>query len=401
MSRFDEYFLMKVEDIEEFVKEKTDFFEKDAKLVVNEIGDGNLNYVFRVVDEMSGKSLIVKHAGASLRIDSSMTASTDRNRIESEILLIQHKQAPGKVPEVYFYDTTMCACIMEDLTGYKMMRTAMLDNEVFPLFADHITDFIVKTQLSTTDVVMNHSEKKELVKSFINPDLCEITEDLVLTEPYNDINGRNSFDEENKAFVEKELYGDKKLSLEVAKLKFNFMNNSQALIHGDLHTGSIFIKPEDTKVFDPEFAFFGPIGYDLGNVIANLEFAWCNGDAKGNREFCEWVENSISQSIDLFIEKADKYIKENATDHMAKTEGFAEWYVSQIIKDTAGYTGTELHRRTIGMAKVKDVTLLEKAQRVRAQKICLLAGKDYIMNSEMIRNGKEFLDVWKRAVQNA
>lgn len=400
MSRFDSYFLMKSEDVIDFVKEKSDFFDKEANLSVKEIGDGNLNYVFRVVEESSGKSVIVKHAGQSLRIDSSMTASTDRNRIESEILLIQHKQAPGKVPEVYYYDTVMCACIMEDLTGYKMMRTAMIDNECFPLFADHVTDFIVKTQLSTTDIVMNHSEKKELVKSFINPDLCEITEDLVLTEPYNDLNQRNSFDEENREFVEKELYQDSKLSLEVAKLKFNFMNNPQALIHGDLHTGSIFIKEDDTRIFDPEFAFFGPIGYDLGNVIANLEFAWCNGYAKNNQEFCEWVEDSIVKTIDLFIEKSKKYILENATDFMAKTKGFEDWYVGELLKDTAGYTGTELHRRTIGMAKVKDVTILEKEDRVVAQRICLLAGKDYILNRESIKTGSQFLEVWKKAVKS-
>lgn len=103
-------------------------------------------------------------------------------------------------------------------------------------------------------------------------------------------------------------------------------------------------------------------------MIANLEFAWCNGDAKGKREFCEWVENSISQTIDLFIEKANKYIKENATDYMAKTEDFSHWYISQIIKDTAAYTGTELHRRTIGMAKVKDVTLLEKNKELEHKK---------------------------------
>lgn len=398
MSKFDKYFLMQTEDISEFVKEKTDFFDKDADLDVKEIGDGNLNYVFRVLDKDTDKSIIVKHAGPSLRIDSTMTASTDRNRIESEILLIQGKQAPGKVPEVFYYDTTMCACIMEDLTGYKMMRTAMVDNEIFPLFADHITDFIVKTQLSTTDVVMDHSEKKALVKSFINPDLCDITEDLVLTEPYNDINKKNSIDEENLAYVDKEIYGDKKLALEVAKLKFNFMNNAQGLIHGDLHTGSIFIKPDDTKVFDPEFAFFGPIGYDLGNVIANLEFAWCNGNANNNEDFCKWIEEAIVDTIDMFTEKALAYIKENATDPMAKTEGFADWYVGKILEDTAGYTGTELHRRTVGMAKVKDVTTLPKEERIKAQKLCLIAGKKYILDRKNILSGEDFLKVWKESL---
>ena len=61
MSRFDTYFLMKEADVIEYVKAKyPDFFAPEAVLTVKEIGDGNLNYVFRVVEEATGKSIIVK-----------------------------------------------------------------------------------------------------------------------------------------------------------------------------------------------------------------------------------------------------------------------------------------------------------------------------------------------------
>ena len=48
------------------------------------------------------------------------------------------------------------------------------------------------------------------------------------------------------------------------------MNKSEALIHGDLHSGSIFISSDKCKVFDSEFAFYGPISYDIGTLYANL-----------------------------------------------------------------------------------------------------------------------------------
>ena len=35
------------------------------------------------------------------------------------------------------------------------------------------------------------------------------------------------------------------------------------------------------------------MGYDIGNVIANMIFAWCNGDAAGAGEFCSWVESVL------------------------------------------------------------------------------------------------------------
>lgn len=56
------------------------------------------------------------------------------------------------------------------------------------------------------------------------------------------------------------------------------MTNAQALLHGDLHTGSVFVRKDSTKVIDPEFAFYGPMGYNVGNVMANLMFAWVNAD---------------------------------------------------------------------------------------------------------------------------
>ncbi len=76
----------------------------------------------------------------------------------------------------------------------------------------------------------------------------------------------------NEDFVRARLYEDEALHGEVAALRNGFMNNAQALIHGDLHSGSIFANEQGIKVIDPEFAFYGPMGYDIGNVIGNLFF---------------------------------------------------------------------------------------------------------------------------------
>lgn len=401
MSRFDTYFLMKTPDALEYAVEKG-YMPAGGKLTAKEIGDGNLNYVFRIVDEDSGKSVIVKQAGEALRISAAMKVSTDRNRIESEILQIQWQYAPGLVPKIFGYDTVMSACVMEDLSDHALMRYALMRHETFPRFADDISTYMVNTLLKTTDVVMEHKAKKDLVKSFINPELCEITEDLVLTEPYNDVNHRNIVFPANAAFVQRELYGDEALHLEIAKIKFEFMNNAQALIHGDLHTGSIFVKQDSTRVFDPEFAFYGPMGYDVGNVVANLIFAYDNGVAAGNDAFCAWTLETIEKTIDLFKEKFLLVFDEAATDTMAKTKGFKEWYLASVLSDTAAYAGTELIRRTVGMAQVKDVTTIaDEQKRAYAERVNVLAAKDYIMHRRDFTTGTAFVDAIKRAAQGA
>ncbi|MFP3043588.1 S-methyl-5-thioribose kinase [Treponema primitia] len=400
MSRFDSYFLMKEADVAEYINEKLDFFASGAQLEVKEIGDGNLNYVFRIREEKTRKSIIVKQAGEALRISAEMKISTDRNRIESEILLLQYKYAPGLVPKIYQYDTVMCACIMEDLSDYQLMRYALMEHKTFPRFADDVTTYMVNTLLNTTDVVMEHKEKKGLVKSFINPELCEITEDLVYTEPYNNVNKRNLVTPANAQFVQKELYDDEALHLEVAKLKFEFMNNAQALIHGDLHTGSVFVNQQGTRVFDPEFAFYGPMGYDIGNVIANLFFAWDNGNAAGAKDFCDWVLKTAVEVIDLFKKKFLVCYAQRVTDVMAKTKGFAEYYLNTIIIDTAACTGLELIRRTVGMAQVKDVTTIaDQEKRVFAERVNIICAKDCIVNRRNFVTGDDFVQAFLRALK--
>ncbi|MGM8364461.1 S-methyl-5-thioribose kinase [Virgibacillus sp. W0181] len=401
MAKFATYFLMDSEDVLSYVKEKISFFDENSELECEEIGDGNLNYVYHVVDRLSNKSVIVKQAGDTARISEDIKLSTNRIKIESNVLKMHGELAKGHAPDVYLYDDVMNCCVMEDLSDHTILRDALLEFKTFPKLADHISTFMVQTLLPTTDLVMNHKEKKLQVKEYINPELCEISEDLVYTEPFNDYNNRNELIASNKEWIEREIYGDSELRLEAAKLKFDFMNHAQALIHGDLHTGSLFVTQNSTKVIDPEFAFYGPIGYDVGNVIANLVFALVHGDAYNKKDFVGWAEKTIVEVVDQFIEKFDRYWDEHVTELMAKESGFKEWYLEQVLCDTAGVAGLELTRRIIGLAKVKDITSIEETDaRVRAERICLTFAKQLIKVRHAFKTGNVYLQALKQSIQN-
>lgn len=399
MTEFNSYFLMNAEDVIRYVKAKMDVFAGSEKLTCAEIGDGNLNYVFRVVDEDSGKSLIVKQAGDTARISDEFKLSTNRIRIESNVLKLEGELAPGLVPEVYLFDDVMNCCVMEDLSDHTILRTALNEGRIFPKLAEDLSTFMVNTLLLTSDVVMEHKEKKALVQDYINPELCEISEDLVYSEPFTDHNSRNDLFPANKEWIEQNIYGDDALRFKAAKLKFAFMTNAQALIHGDLHSGSVFVKEDSTKVIDPEFAFYGPMGYDIGNVVANLMFAWSRAQVmNSNQEYAVWLEKTITETVDLFAEKFLASWKENVTDIMAKENGFDRWYLDSVLKDTASVTGMEMIRRIAGLAKVKDLTTIEdEQQRVKAERICLTAAKQFILNASAFKTGEEFMNVIKDA----
>jgi 5-methylthioribose kinase len=402
MSAFDKYFLMKLPDVAKYARERLTFFDPLAQLDVTEIGDGNVNYIFRVCEAQSGKSVIIKQAGPAARISDAFVLSTARAEIEANMLKLENKLAPGLVPQLYKYDDVMRCCAMEDLSDHAIMRSALNEHQTFPLFTDHITTFMVNTLLLTSDIVLDHKEKKRLVKKFINPQLCEITEDLVYTEPFNDHKGRNDVFPPNLEWITKNIYQDQQLRLDTAKIKFDFLTNAQALIHGDLHTGSIFIKPDSTKIIDPEFAFYGPMGYDTGNIVANLIFAWANGDAtlddKTERaRYLGWVEQTLVEVVDMFCVKFNKVWDENVNEISAKEPGFRAWYLNGILRDTAAVSGLELCRRIIGLAHVKDITSINNEMaRLRAERICLTAAKDYIKNRENYSSGMDFLNTLKK-----
>ncbi len=399
MSRFIEHFKMNENDILEYVSEKVNYFDKNSKLNVSEIGDGNINYVFKVWDSNSNKSLIIKHADKLLR-SSGRELDVDRNRIEADVLKEQYKDCPTIVPKVYLYDPIMCTIVMEDVSEYLNLRKELLERKTFPKLADDISTFIVNTTLSSTDIFLDSDIKKRKVAKYINGDLCKISEDLVFTEPYIDYKGRNIILEENLEFVKQNIYNDNKLILEVGKLKNNFMNNAQALIHGDLHSGSIFVNQNGTKILDPEFAFYGPIGYDLGNVIGNLFFAWVNArvterDKVKLENFERWISKTIEDIIDLFKGKFIKYYKSEVKDVLANNNGYMEWYLGEILSDTAGSAGLEIIRRVVGDSKVIDITdIKDRTARIKVERILITIGKEMIMKRKSIKSGKDFLDLF-------
>lgn len=386
---------MNHEEVKEYVLEQVDLFDEKVNLSVTEIGDGNINYVFLVKDLESGKSVVLKQADKVLR-SSGRALDIERNKIEAEALTLQYSLVPKYVPEIYAYDEIMAVLIMEDISAFKNLRYELENQLIFPKFADDISTFLVQTLLSTTDLILKPQIKKERVRQFINSDMCDISEDLVFTEPYNDYKNRNIISKENQKFVEKYLYQNEVLIGEVGKLRNNYMNNAQSLLHGDLHSGSIFINQEGMKVIDPEFAFYGPMGYDIGNVIGNLFFPLIKTEmCEGSSQFTQWLREIISQIIDLVKEKLIREFNKQVTLDIYLNSYFIENYIDEVIFDTLGYAGTEIIRRTIGDARVREVATAPVGEkRVQMERNLLLLGSELILKRHEIKSGAELLNLY-------
>ena len=388
-----QHFLLDVRTAAAYAKDVLQYFDAQDELSCVEIGDGNINYVFKVFSTTSGKSLVIKQADTVLR-SSGRPLDMQRNKREAEILKIEWSLAPQYVPRVYHYDEAMFAIIMEDISAYKNLRKELAAAKTFPALSGDISSFLVDTLLPTTDLVMDRLEKKERVRLFTNPELCDISEDLVFTEPYTDYKKRNIIMQENRRFVEQVLYRDRALHACVAKLRDDFMNHGQSLLHGDLHSGSLFVNEHGMKVIDPEFAFYGPIGYDVGNVIGNLCFAYANKyfTDYSNTAFLTWITQTIAEVFDSFKAKFAAKYDELVAFPLYRNEQFKREYIRQLLADSVGYAGTEIIRRVVGDAKVQElVSVTDKHVKVPLERSLILLGKTFIKERSTLRHGAELI----------
>lgn len=363
-------------------------FGDSASLDCKEIGDGNLNLVFHITDRDNGKGIIIKQALPFAKvIGESWPLSLDRSRIESTALLKQAEYVNELVPDVYFADQTYAVTIMEDLSHLTIARRGLIEGNEYPLLADHIGKFMAKTLFYTSDFALDPQKKKLLVQQFTNPDLCHITEDLVFTDPFFD-HDTNDFEEELLEDV-KSLWEDTFVKLEAAKLKKKFLTEADALVHGDLHTGSIFVSQTETKVIDPEFAFFGPLGFDPGQFIANLLLNALGKDPENRKYNFECIE----RTWEVFTKEFSNAWRKDSFEKYSQIDGYLEHVLEDLFEDAAGFAGCEVIRRTIGLAHVADLDELPHDLKIQRKKIALQLGKILITQHREIKNPAQFQQI--------
>jgi len=368
-------------------------FTENAALTCREIGDGNLNLVFHIINEQDGKGVIIKQALPYAKVvGESWPLTVKRAKIEADALRTFGQLVPDYVPKVYFTDDLLAVTVMEDLSHLIIARTGFITGETYPLLSKHLGEYLAKTIFYTSDYGLGPSEKKAQVQKFINPELCKITEDLIFTDPYFDAD-TNEFEDGLHTDVEA-LWDDDELKFHVNVLKRSFLTEAEVLLHGDLHTGSVFAANSDTKVIDPEFAFYGPAGFDIGQVFANLLFeVIVNVPNRGL--FIHHIETVWN----VFKAEFTRLWNTENKEVLAKTDIFLSYNLSKFFEDAIGFAGCELIRRTVGLAHVADLDTIEDEQtRLAAKRTTLELGKILIKQRKEIFTLDAFIAKVKKVV---
>ncbi|MEH2501862.1 5-methylthioribose kinase [Bradyrhizobium sp. AZCC 1578] len=350
-----------------------------ASWLISEVGDGNLNLVFIVKGTAGG--VAVKQALPYVRlVGESWPLPLSRSHYEYLALTHQTRLAPGLVPDVLHHNEALALVVMELLEPHIIMRKGLVAGATYPRFVADVTTFLARTLFLSSDLAVSAAEKKEGIVAFAgNHALCKITEDLIFTDPYR-VAEQNRWTQPWLDATAAAFREDLDLHVAISRLKLKFLNAPEALIHGDLHTGSIMVTEGETKVIDPEFAFYGPMGFDIGAVIANLLMAYLASAGHERspverRAFEAWVLETVEG---IWTEFARKFLElwrtQAAGDAYPRTlfEGEAgaarleaerQAYMTRLFEDTIGFAAAKIIRRILGLAHNIDFELIEDPKR--------------------------------------
>lgn len=379
-----------------FVSSHSDMFPEHSALKVEEISDGNLNYVYRVSDA-AGKSLIVKQAPPYIRIiGDGWPLTQDRIRIEQQSLQFTAQHCPQIVPEVYHYDSEHCVILMQDIGDHGNLRQLLIDRTELPQLAKQLGNYLAQMMFRSSSMGMESTAHKALVDQSQNPQLCKISEEVYFWDPFCD-HERNDVNPLIRPEAEA-IWSNQDLKCEVAQLKRRFMSDTEALIHGDLHTGSVFATSESCKVIDPEFSFCGPIGFDIGVLFANLLLNYAGqqnlpGDNNESKSYQNWLLQTLGDIWQQFSAQFASLMQTETLDPSLSDPGYQQWYLQQIWQDSLGYAGVEMTRRTIGIAHVADIMNIEDPElRADSERLSLQIATMLVLQRNTLNTPKQLDD---------
>ena len=68
-------------------------------------------------------------------------------------------------------------------------------------------------------------------------------------------------------------------------------------------------------------------------------------------------------------------------------------YLQTILSDTSGYAGTEIIRRTVGVAKVKDIQVVDDKIKPLLERTLIRIGQELILNRTQLKSGEAYVDI--------
>jgi 5-methylthioribose kinase len=380
---------------------------------VKEVGDGNLNLVF-IVQGREG-SVCLKQALPYVRVaGASWPMTLERAFFEASYYSAVAPHVAGLIPRIYHYDPELYCTVMECLSPHIILRQGLIAGRRYPKVGRDIGEYVARASFFTSDLSRPFEHKMDGMALFArNKELVRITVDLVFCDPYR-FNQRNRHTAPQLDEIVADLRTDGQLKLAAAAFGQKFLNEVQALVHGDLHSGSVMVTESDTRVIDPEFAFYGPIGFDLGAFLGNLLLSWYSQPGHATQPddrlaYQHWILEEARAFWESFHRTFMALWAENAhgdvlpvsmfaqSEEAATLEAARRAFLDRLFADMLGFAACKMIRRIVGFAHVSDFERIQDvAARARCEADALAMARTLLIRPAQFRGIQDVIDAVPR-----
>lgn len=230
---------------------------------VNEVeraGEGNMNLVLRV--RTPDGSLIIKQARPWVEKYPQIAAPPERCAVEAAFYgaVAGDEVVAERMPRLVGRALESGALVLEDLGRVEELSGRYAGAALSQSEVETILEYLGRLhRLSPDDDTLHNRSMRALNHQHIfeipldaeaGPDLDAITPGL---------------SQEASA-----LRNDAAFVRECVALGERYLADGPHLLHGDIHPGSVLQTEHGLRIIDPEFAFLGPVEFDLGVLLAHL-----------------------------------------------------------------------------------------------------------------------------------
>ena len=375
---------------------------------VRDVADGNLNAVY-LVDGPAG-GVCVKQALPYVRV-AKETWPLDANRARFEAAY-SARLAPfvGRLaPTIHHFDPDLLLIVMEKLEPHVILRKGLIEGRRYPRLAADVAEYVAQASVHTSDIAAPFEARAADLALFSrNLALQRISVDLIFLDPYT-VSDRNKIAPALEPWAAR-LRDDVEIKSAAARFRLAYLTKAQSLLHGDLHSGSIMVTPEETRVIDGEFAWVGPSGFDVGDFLAHLVMAWFAKPFHGASEAeIAASRGAIEQDIvdfwrtfrRRFLELAERAAPAGdglPQSHFGDPAGVRRRsdllaaYLEDVCRDAIGFLAMKVVRRIIGFAQIEDFLVIADANaRALAQARALNLARSLLLEPDRYRDIAELV----------
>jgi 5-methylthioribose kinase len=333
----------------------------------------------------------------------------ERMAYEEAALTLYGRLASGLVPRILHYDSELALLVMERLHPHTTLRQALIKGRAPALLVEQAVRFLADTAFHTSDLAMPAIEKRDRVAYFCgNTELARMVEYRSFVEPYIHADG-NRWTSPQLDDVARQTRQDALLKQRVAALQLTYAAKPQALMHGHLTTDAIMVTDTDTKIVDPAFATYGPIGFDIGTLMGHLMIAYFSQAGHGPEGARTTEERWLFDAIaglwrgfhDRFLglwrsahagQAYPEVLFEGSGGQESLAAAQAE-FMGQVLVDALRFLGVAIVRSTLGRDHVADFeTIEDQSVRAACERRALLLARELIRDANYITDIGQVVD---------